>query len=137
MTDFGIGYVYDPAIFAGDKFAKTFPYMSPERIKQVVSGIEAKEAMPTPAMDIYSLGVSLCEVLTGSLAFADMTTAEALLEKKKKRRYMVVGPNRPVRRLNLERLNEVVGRSTAYEAEERYPSMKEFAEDLRSCVVSG
>jgi serine/threonine protein kinase len=135
IYDFGIQYVYDPALFAGEKFRKTFPYMSPERIRQYMEGAAAAETMPTAGMDIYSLGVTLCEVLTGDLAFSDVETPEALLEKKKKRHYMVVGPNRPVRRLDLETLNQVVKKATAFEPEARHKSMNELAGDLRSCIA--
>ena len=136
LSDFGIAYIYDPDVFTADRIGKTFPYMSPERIKQYLARQRAGEATPTPAMDQYSLGVSLCEVLTGSLAYADMDNPEAILDKKQKRQYVVVGVNSPVRRIDLDKLNEVVQKSTAFDPARRFRSMKEFAAALRDCVVA-
>lgn len=135
ISDFGIGYIYDPDVFTQDKVAKTFPYMSPERIKLMLARARGKDALPTPAMDIYSLGVTLCEILTGSLAYSDVDTPEMILEKKKKRQYLVVGMNTPIKRLDLPKLNEVVAKSTAFEPKDRFKTMREFADALRSCII--
>lgn len=134
ISDFGIAYVYDPDVFGKDKVGKSFPYMSPERIEQLLSRAKPADALPTPTMDIHSLGVTLCEMLTGMLPYADLVSPEAILKKKKDRDYVVVGTNNPLRRVDLGRLNEVVARSTAYESSKRYGSMKVFAEALRSCI---
>jgi len=135
ISDFGIGYVYDPDVFTQDKVGKTFPYMSPERIKLMLARARGKDALPTPAMDIYSLGVTLCEILTGSVAYSDVDTPEMILEKKRKRQYLVVGMNTPIKRIDLARLNDVVAKSTSFEPKDRFRTMKEFAEALRSCIL--
>ena len=135
FTDFGIKYKYDPFIMTPDMIERTFPYMSPERIKELLSGDRAKDALPKPAMDIYSLGVTLCEVLTGSLTYSDVETPEEILKKKKRRKYVVVGVTNPVRRLDLGRLNEVVAMCTAYDHGRRFASMSDFASSLRECVL--
>jgi serine/threonine protein kinase len=134
ISDFGIAYIYDPDVFGKDKVRKTFPYMSPERIEQMLSQAKPADALPTPAMDIHSLGATLCEMLTGTLPYSDLDSPEEILKKKKDKGYIVVGTNNPVRRVDLERLNEVVAKSTAYEPGKRYGSMKVFAEALRSCI---
>jgi len=135
VSDFGMQYIYDKEIIKGDKIGKTFSYMSPERAQQYMQRVQAKDVKLTPQMDIYSLGVSLCEVLTGSVAYSDMETPEAILDKKKNRKYVVVGMTSPSRKLDLARLNEVVGKSTAYDAPVRYRSMTDFAKALRECVL--
>ncbi len=135
ISDFGITYIYDPNIIKDDKVGRVFAYMSPERIKQLMSRVKAKDALPTPPMDIYSLGVTLCEVLTGSLPYEDLETPEEIIEKKEKRQYIVVGMTSPVRRLDLGRLNEAVARSTAFDPRERFSSMIEFAQSLRDSVL--
>lgn len=137
ISDFGITYVYDPGVITGEKVGQVFAYMSPERIKQLMSRVKSKDALPTPGMDIYSLGVTLCEVLTGSLPYEDLETPELILEKKEKRQYIVVGMTNPVKRLDLGRLNETVARSTAFDPRERFRSMTEFAQSLRDCVLGG
>jgi serine/threonine-protein kinase len=135
FCDFGIDYVYSPEVFSGKLFSSTFPYQAPERIKQIVTRTGTDDIAATVAMDIYALGVTLCEVLTGELPFADMQDAKALMDKKKSRKYVVVGMTRPGSSINLDKLNEVVGRATAYNPRERYQSMDEFAEGLRGCIA--
>jgi serine/threonine protein kinase len=135
VSDFGIQYIYDKEAFTPDKVVKTFSYMSPERAQQYMQRVQAKDVKLTPQMDIYSLGVSLCEILTGAVAYSDMETPETILEKKKNRKYVVVGMTSPTRKLDLALLNEVVAKSTAYDAPVRYRSMKDFAKALRECIV--
>lgn len=135
FCDFGIDYVYSPEVFKGKLFSTTFPYMAPERINQIVTRTGTDDITARPEMDVYALAVTLCEVLTGELPFADMQEAKALIDKKKSRRYVVVGMTRPGSSINLDKLNEVVGRATAHNPRERFPSMAEFAEALRGCMV--
>ncbi len=134
VSDWGLTYIYDEARFTGAKFASTFPYMSPERIQQLIGGVDLKTQPPVPAMDIYSLGVTLCDVLTGAVPFADAADAKELLKKKKDQRYFVVGSTHPSRKVDIERLNDAIARSTAFDPAQRYRSMKDFANDLRACV---
>jgi serine/threonine protein kinase len=134
ISDWGLTYIYDAQKFTGTKFATTFPYMSPERIQQLIGGVDMKTQPPTPTMDIYSLGVTLCDVLTGAVPFADSADAKELLDKKKNQRYFVVGSTHPTRKVDIERLNEAIARCTAYDPAQRYRSMKEFANDLVTCA---
>ena len=135
FCDFGIDYVYSPEIFSGKLFSSTFPYMAPERIKQIVTRTGSDDIAATVAMDVYALAVTLCEVLAGELPFADMQDAKALMEKKKSRRYVIVGMTRPGSSISLDRLNEVVGRATAYNPRERFTSMSELAEALKGSIA--
>ncbi len=135
FCDFGIDYVYSPEVFTGKIFSSTFPYMAPERIKQIVTRTGTDDISATVGMDVYALGVTLCEVLTGELPFADMQDAKALMEKKKSRKYVVVGMTRPGSSINLDKLNEVVGGATSHNPRDRFASMNEFAEALRGCIA--
>ena len=136
IADFGMTYIYDPDTMRGNRAQRIFAYMAPERMRQLLSGAKAKDELPTPPMDVYSLGASLCEILTGSAPYTEADTAEEMLEQKQRRRYILVGVTHPVRRLDIARLNEVVARSTAFDKYDRFSSMREFAEALRECIVS-
>jgi serine/threonine-protein kinase len=135
FTDFGIDYVYNTELFSGKLFTGTFPYMAPERIKQMVTRTGSDDITATTSMDIYALAVTLCEVLTGELPFADVEDAKTLQEKKRRRKYVVVGMTRPGSSISLDKLNDVVARATAFNPRERFSSMGEFAEGLRSCIL--
>lgn len=73
LADFGIAYLVDstrlttPGLLIG-----TAAYVSPEQVRG---------AAPTPAADIYALGLVLLESLTGVRAFAQETPHEAALAR--------------------------------------------------------
>lgn len=73
LADFGIAYLVDstrlttPGLLIG-----TAAYVSPEQVRG---------AAPTPAADIYALGLVLLESLTGVRAFAQKTPHEAALAR--------------------------------------------------------
>lgn len=98
------------------------PSMSPYLAPEVSQG-----ALPTPASDIYSLGVILFQLLTGRLPFiADQPVAMALKHAS--------DPVPMLRILNASipvALEDVVKKALSKEPSSRYASVEAFASDLR------
>ena len=70
LADFGIAYLIDTTrVTVPGTTIGTAAYISPEQVRG---------ESPTPASDIYSLGLVLVEALTGSRAFAQQTPIEAV-----------------------------------------------------------
>ncbi|WP_281974202.1 serine/threonine-protein kinase [Microbacterium terricola] len=70
LADFGIAYLVDTARVTTPGMAVgTAAYISPEQVRG---------AEPTPASDIYSLGLVLIESLTGRRAFPQQNSGEAI-----------------------------------------------------------
>jgi serine/threonine protein kinase len=70
LADFGIAYLVDATrLTAPGTAIGTAAYLAPEQVRG---------AAPTPASDIYSLGLVLIEALTGRRAFAQQTPVEAI-----------------------------------------------------------
>ena len=73
LADFGIAYLMDSARLTTPGMAVgTAAYFSPE---------QARGAQPTPASDIYALGLVLIESLTGRRAFPQSTPIEAAIAR--------------------------------------------------------
>ena len=70
LADFGIAYLVDAArVTTPGTAIGTAAYISPEQVRGHA---------PTPASDIYSLGLVLLEALSGTRAFAHQTPIEAV-----------------------------------------------------------
>jgi serine/threonine protein kinase len=70
LADFGIAYLVDSArVTTPGTAIGTAAYISPEQVRGHA---------PTPASDIYSLGLVLLEALSGRRAFAGQTPVEAI-----------------------------------------------------------
>jgi serine/threonine protein kinase len=70
LADFGIAYLVDAArVTTPGTAIGTAAYISPEQVRGHA---------PTPASDIYSLGLVLLEALSGKRAFAHQTPVEAI-----------------------------------------------------------
>lgn len=64
LTDFGISAQYDSGHdYNGDENSGTMAYMAPERFNANVE--------PTAESDIWSLGATFCEILTGKVPFGE------------------------------------------------------------------
>ncbi|WP_344003608.1 serine/threonine-protein kinase [Microbacterium paludicola] len=73
LADFGIAYLVDAARMTTPGMAVgTAAYFSPE---------QARGAQPSPASDIYALGLVLIEALTGRRAFPQTTPIEAAIAR--------------------------------------------------------
>jgi serine/threonine-protein kinase len=119
IADFGVAAVRssDPGQIAG-----TPGYMAPE---------QARGESPTPASDIYAVGVVLYEMLTGTRAFRGDTTR--ILAAKQEISALVLPENSEAPR----ELAHVIARATAREVERRIGSATEIAAMLSRWVHAG
>ncbi len=96
-------------------------YMAPERIKR---------KPPTPSMDIYSLGVLLYEMITGTLPF-EGTLDEVLVA------HLEAEPDPPSKRLGEpldERVDELILKALAKDPKARQKDMASFIFELRTLM---
>jgi tetratricopeptide (TPR) repeat protein len=121
VTDFGLARTATDAglTMTGDVLG-TLRYMSPEQAL-------AKHGLVDHRTDVYSLGVTLYEVLTGTPA-AEGKDREQILNA------ITLDEPRPPRQLNPaipQDLETIVLKAMAREPRERYGTAKELADDLR------
>ena len=91
--------------------------MSPEQI-------DAKDV--DHRSDIYSLGVTLYELITGRVPYDDVQSRDELFQAIR---------NRPVPQIRREHaINRIIARSTAKRKEERFQSCKEFRNSLMPLI---
>jgi serine/threonine protein kinase/WD40 repeat protein len=119
VADFGLAFRQDdPSLTTDGAVLGTPRYMSPE---------QARAQKTDPRTDVYSLGVTLYELLTGSVAFPGETPAEVI------QRVLTHVPPRP-RELNRSiprDLETVVLKAMARRPEDRYANGRELADDLK------
>ncbi len=127
VTDFGIArLVEEPSITqAGGKIGTLF-YLAPELIK---------EGKLSPAADIYSLGVTLFQLLTGQVPFTGKTEYEIIKGHLEK-------PPPPIQKLNPEvpvTLVKVIEKALSKKPEDRFSSADELLQvikDLKEKILS-
>lgn len=121
ITDFGLARLQcDPGLTMTGDVLGTLRYMSPEQAQARRAGIDHRT-------DIYSLGVTLYEMLALQPAFDGVDRAEIL-------RYIAEEEPKPIHRLNPAvppDLETIVGKAMAKEPERRYATAAELADDLR------
>jgi predicted ATPase/signal transduction histidine kinase len=105
--------------------AGTFAYMAPEQTGRINRPVDARS-------DLYSLGVTLYELLTGTLPFAasdPMEWAHAHIARQP------VPPSERAADIP-EQLSAIVSKLLSKTAESRYQSAAGLEADLRSCLAS-
>jgi serine/threonine protein kinase len=121
ITDFGLARTAaDAGLTMTGDILGTLRYMSPEQAL-------AKHGLVDHRTDIYSLGVTLYELLTGAPAIAGKDREQIL-------NAITLDEPRPLRVLNPaipHDLETIILKSIAKSAPERYGSARELAEDLR------
>jgi len=120
LTDFGLARLMDqPHLTISGAIMGTPAYMSPEQVRG--------DRDVDHRTDIYSLGVTLYEVLTGQKPFAGQTRAQVIDA-------ICTREPAPPRRLNPcvpRDLETICLRAMEKDPQRRYPTAAELAEDLR------
>jgi eukaryotic-like serine/threonine-protein kinase len=121
VTDFGLARLgADSGLTGTGDLLGTLRYMSPEQA-------QAKRVVLDHRSDVYSLGVTLYELLTGQPAVGGSSREEIL------RQILFAEPRRP-RQLNRAiplDLETIILTASAQEPERRYATAQKLAEDLR------
>jgi serine/threonine-protein kinase len=117
VTDFGIARSGTSQMTETGSIIGTAQYLSPE---------QAKGAPVTPASDIYSVGIVLYEMLTGSVPF----TGDTPLEIAMKHLSTTPLPPSEARPEVPHELDSIVLRALAKDPEDRYQSADEMDADL-------
>jgi serine/threonine protein kinase/Flp pilus assembly protein TadD len=121
ITDFGLAHCQgNPGLTMTGDLVGTLRYMSPEQAL-------ARRGQVDHHTDIYSLGVTLYELLTLEPAFAGQDRQELLQQ-------IALAEPRPPRRLNRAipvELETIVLKAMARNPQERYASAQELADDLK------
>jgi beta-lactam-binding protein with PASTA domain/predicted Ser/Thr protein kinase len=117
VTDFGIARSGTSQMTETGSIIGTAQYLSPE---------QAKGAPVTPASDIYSVGIVLYEMLTGSVPF----TGDTPLEIAMKHLSAIPEPPSEHRPEVPHELDSIVLRALAKDPDDRYQSAEEMDADL-------
>ena len=122
ITDFGLATIQgtDVRLTCTGDLLGTIRYMSPEQASR-------KHLSMSPRSDIYSLGVTLYELLTLEPAFSAVDKAELLVQLA----YQEPRPPRSVNRAVPPELETIVLKAMAKNPDERYATAQELTEDLR------
>ena len=125
LTDFGIAREANAttSTFSGKKVLGSVHYISPE---------QAKNAIATEESDLYSVGITLYEMLTGTVPFlSDSAVTIALMHIQEK-------PT-PPREINPQippALNDIVMRALEKNASDRYDSARAMRSDLVRSIAN-
>lgn len=123
LADFGIAKINEATMeLTGSAIVGTPAYMAPEM---------SDRGEVTPAVDVYALGVTLYQMLTGQYPFQGETPIRVLLAHATE----PVPDVREIRPELPESVAEVVRRAMAKDPADRYQSASELAEALRSAAA--
>ena len=117
VTDFGIARSADSGLTQTGTVLGTSSYLSPE---------QASGQTVTEATDVYSLGVVLYELLDGEVPFPGGNQVVVALRQATEAPPALHGVP--------PRLAAAVSRALARDPAQRFPSMTEFAAELRACL---
>ncbi len=121
IMDFGIARLHESEVKTMTGMIMGSPkYMSPEQ----VTG-----ARPDLRSDVFSLGVVLYEILTGSSPFAGESIHSIMYQII----HFAPPPPSQINRQVPEMLDLIVAKALAKKLDERYPNATEMANDLRLC----
>jgi serine/threonine protein kinase len=124
ITDFGLArFQNDPSMTITGDLIGTLRYMSPEQAL-------AKRVVVDHRTDIYSLGVTLYELITHHLAFDGVDRHELLKQIAFEE---PVSPRKHIAAISLD-LETIVLKAMAKNPDERYATAQELADDLRRFV---
>ena len=124
VTDFGIARAGDSSMTEAGSILGTAQYLAPE---------QAKGERVDERSDLYSVGVVLYEMLTGSVPFKGDSAVTVAMKHVNE---LPVEPAELVPGLPYA-LNQIVLKALAKSPERRYASAAEFAHDLRSAMAGG
>lgn len=123
ITDFGIARVADTVVTRTGRIFGTPSYMSPEQLYgRQVDG----------RSDLFSLGVTLFELMTGKLPFEGESLAE-LIANIAGNRYVDIEAANPQRAEIAPGLSKIVERALHKNVEKRYQTGAELLNDLDMC----
>lgn len=124
LTDFGLWTTISGCRAVADKCSmRSVHYQAPE----ITEG-----AAPTPASDIYSIGVILYEMLTGQLPFGGATAIAVALKKVKE----VPPPPRSINTSIPKSLSDIVMRAMETSPQDRYQSASAMLADIKAISES-
>jgi eukaryotic-like serine/threonine-protein kinase len=122
VTDFGIARITDSSKTKTGMVLGTPSYMSPEQLAG--KKIDGRS-------DLFSLGVSLYQMLSGQLPFVGDSMAQ-LMYKIANEPYVDIKTVKPGLQ---DCLVVIIDRALAKDIEQRYQTGAEFASDLRACLA--
>jgi WD40 repeat protein len=110
LNDFGIARLVGREM-SQSSISGTLDYVAPEQLMS---------AVPSPSMDIYSLGVMIYEMLAGKHPFADHSTSELIMKHLNDPlpNLLKVRPDLP------PALNDLIQKATAKDPRDRYPTVQ-------------
>jgi WD40 repeat protein/serine/threonine protein kinase len=125
LTDFGIAKDLSlPKGTASDVLVGSLDYISPE---------QARSESVTPRTDIYSLGVTLYELITGQHPFAGISSVERLYKHINDPLPLITGLDAGVQAA----VNAVIQKATAKNPEHRHADVLALAADFRNALGAG
>jgi serine/threonine protein kinase/WD40 repeat protein len=125
LTDFGIAKDLSiPSQTASDMLIGSLDYISPE---------QARGERVTPRTDIYSLGVTLYEMITGHHPFEGISSVERLYKHINDPLPIITTLDAGVQ----EAVNTVIQKATAKNPEHRYADVLALAAEFRAAVGVG
>ena len=125
LTDFGIARIADSSKTKTGMVLGTPAYMSPEQLAgRKIDG----------RSDLFSLGVTLFELLTGHLPFA-ADTLTTLMFKITNEAHEDLATYKPELVQKRPCLADIVNRALAKDVDQRYQTGKEMARDIQQCMT--